>query len=232
MVLKGGSSFDDFLWPKLQKMGWKLKIGSRPCDKYFVPPGVDHKKAGVMVRQDFFDSKKQVLMAIRSEPRNFTGKYDSIIAAYDKQVSKPASAPSNDHSAQKRLKSPAQPAKRAQPGSSGKKTRGPQARAQLQDDDLDEGPQDSVVPQASATKQTKRAAKSPNPKVGTKAGKSAAEAPKKPKAPVVKAITEVVGKQTEVTMRCSLCCLTVWYRGGRFNIKFCVRVARARRQRG
>ncbi|CAM9199712.1 unnamed protein product [Choristocarpus tenellus] len=53
-------NFSNVVWPALQLKGWTLVVGNRPKDFYYMPPGVT-RLPPMRVRQDYFDSKIQVI---------------------------------------------------------------------------------------------------------------------------------------------------------------------------
>lgn len=62
--------FFDIVWKALTGLGWTLLVGNRPTDYYFLPPGVKRgREFGFKPRVDFFDSYKQVLAFLQSDPR-------------------------------------------------------------------------------------------------------------------------------------------------------------------
>ena len=60
--------FDGIVWKMLCGLGWRLEIGNRPKDFYFLPPGVERKR-GFSPRVDYFDSVPLVMKFIRTDPR-------------------------------------------------------------------------------------------------------------------------------------------------------------------
>jgi len=56
------------LWPALENRGWKLEHGTRACDTYYLPPGVN-RGPPFQNRKDFFDSAKQVINCISNDSK-------------------------------------------------------------------------------------------------------------------------------------------------------------------
>ncbi len=38
------SAFEEYLWPELLLLGWKLEYGKRPTDKFYLPPGLASRR--------------------------------------------------------------------------------------------------------------------------------------------------------------------------------------------
>ena len=62
------SLFDGVIWKALVGLGWKLDVGTRPTDHYFLPPGV-FRRRGWSNRKDYWDSAKLVMNHIRTDSR-------------------------------------------------------------------------------------------------------------------------------------------------------------------
>jgi len=60
--------FWNVVWPRLEKIGWKLENGNRENDKYFLPAGVERGK-GNRVRVHYFDSRSQVLKCLETHEK-------------------------------------------------------------------------------------------------------------------------------------------------------------------
>ena len=60
--------FDAVIWKTLTSLGWKLKVGNRPNDFYYMPTGTQRGR-GYRCRKDYFDSKKQVLECLRTQEK-------------------------------------------------------------------------------------------------------------------------------------------------------------------
>ena len=76
--------FDNFLWPQLEQMGWKVVCDVQNTDdKMYFPPDMDPQAIRAGVRRNCLNSRKQVVTAIRDSPQRFAGKYDEVISIYD-----------------------------------------------------------------------------------------------------------------------------------------------------
>eukprot|EP00656_Telonema_subtile_P026817 TRINITY_DN2879_c0_g1_i2.p1 TRINITY_DN2879_c0_g1~~TRINITY_DN2879_c0_g1_i2.p1 ORF type:complete len:1616 (-),score=156.44 TRINITY_DN2879_c0_g1_i2:254-5101(-) len=85
------SAFEHHLWPALLQLGWKFEVGLRPCDKYYLPPGITSRK-GQQHRVDYFDSKMQVVHALRQNER-FGGDHRAAFKNYLELTTKGGSIP-------------------------------------------------------------------------------------------------------------------------------------------
>ena len=61
--------FDGIVWKALVGLGWKLDVGTRPTDYYFLPPGVTRGRAGFSNRKHYFDSVSLVMKFIKTDAR-------------------------------------------------------------------------------------------------------------------------------------------------------------------
>ena len=68
-TVKQNKLFYDIVWKTCMKLGWRLEVGNRPKDYYYLPPGVCRKdpQRQFKNRVDFFDSIKQVLNFLPNE---------------------------------------------------------------------------------------------------------------------------------------------------------------------
>jgi hypothetical protein len=76
--------FWDILIKRLQEVGWRIEIGSRPTDWYLCPPGVSRGK-GFKPRVDFFDSAPLVINCLKTDTRYCNqAEIKSILEEYGK----------------------------------------------------------------------------------------------------------------------------------------------------
>jgi len=68
--LQKNKLFYDIVWKNCITLGWRIETGNRPNDYYFLPPGVYRKdpERKFKNRRDYFDSIKQVLEFLPSDP--------------------------------------------------------------------------------------------------------------------------------------------------------------------
>lgn len=77
--------FRAVVWPVLENIGWRVEVGSRQCDKYFLPPGI--AREGNKVRVDYFDAISQVLKQISEQkPWNETKAITLAIDLYSQKI--------------------------------------------------------------------------------------------------------------------------------------------------
>jgi len=72
--LKEFHLFQDIVWARLLNLGWKLEIGSRKSDTYYLPPGISRETG--LVRKDYFDSRIAVLKYIEQHGGKGREVYD------------------------------------------------------------------------------------------------------------------------------------------------------------
>eukprot|EP00980_Cylindrotheca_fusiformis_P020053 scaffold7139_cov115-Cylindrotheca_fusiformis.AAC.3 len=84
--------FWNIIWTCLSReCGWSHECGARPTDSYFLPPGVA-RGTGFKTRVDFFDSIRQVMAEVKSNPKwsslpavkKALEEYESCITLYEK----------------------------------------------------------------------------------------------------------------------------------------------------